>query len=402
MGNQVSLGTDGGNVGANAGPADYRALPLSTMEGIVTRFKDRVMAAQLASPPSREWVRKALHRQGAERCLTRMNRFTMDVIVRYGDALADLLCQYPDDVVSVLAYEFALGYQPSDRPGRLSDLEVLMRENEWADEWGIIWRHSVDGVGANPVGHPIQDWSQVDDYLARQMPDAHAPGRIAAALPTLEKLGSRKYCVGIIHNILFERLFSLRGMENTLADFHTNEPEVRRLCDALTDYVIGLIQEWGKTDVAAMFLTDDWGSQDALMISPVMWRRFFKEYYRRIFAEVHRWGKDVMFHSCGSIASIIPDLIEVGVDILDPMQPGPLNLAEVASHFGGKVAFSGGIDDQRLEDYSPQEVKDMVRRTIDILGRPYGNSYIVAAANAILPSVPLENLAAMVEACHEQ
>ncbi len=394
MGNQVSM--------ANSRPADYRDLPLSEMEKIVTRFKERVEAAQLASPPNKDWVRKALRREGADRCLTRMNRFTMDVIVRYGDDLADLLCQFPDDVVSVLAYEFALGYQPPDRPGRLSDFETLMRENEWADEWGIIWRHSVDGVGANPVGHPIHDWSQLDDYLANQMPNPHAPGRIAAALPALAKLGSRRYCVGVVHNILFERLFALRGMENTLADFHTNELEVRRLCDALTEYVIGLIQEWGKTDISAMFLTDDWGSQDALMISPMMWRRFFKEYYRRIFAEVHRWGKDVMFHSCGSIASIIPDLIEVGVDILDPMQPGPLDLAEVARQFGGKVAFSGGIDDQRLEDYSPQEVKDMVRRTIDTLGRPFGNSYILAAANAILPSVPLENLQAMVQACHEQ
>ena len=197
--------------------------------------------------------------------------------------------------------------------------------------------------------------------------------------------GPRRYCVGIVHNILFERLFALRGMENTLEDFHTHEVEVRRLCDALTEYAIGLIREWGKTDISAIFLTDDWGSQKALMISPAMWRRFFKEHYRRIFAEVHRWGKDVMFHSCGNIASIIPDLIEVGVDVLDPMQPGPLNLAEVARQYGGKVAFSGGIDDQRLEDYSPGEVRDMVRRTIDTLGRPYGNSYIVAAANAILP-----------------
>ena len=83
----------------NPAPADYRALPLSEMESIVTRFKERVEAAQLASPPNKDWVRKAMRRAGADRCLTRMNRFTTDVIVRYGDALADLLCQYPDDVV---------------------------------------------------------------------------------------------------------------------------------------------------------------------------------------------------------------------------------------------------------------------------------------------------------------
>jgi len=394
MGNQVPM--------ANSGPADYRALPLDAMEDIVTRFKERVDAAQLASPPNKERVRKALRREGADRCLTRINRFSTDVIVRYGDALADLLCQYPDDVVFIVPYEFTLGYQPPNRPGRLSNVEALMQEMEWVDEWGIGWKHAADGVGANPVNHPIKDWSQLDDYLRNQMPDPHEPGRLSGALPALAMHGPTKYCVGVLNLTLFERLFALRGMDCVLEDLYTNQKEIGRLCEALAGYAIGLVSEWGETDVSAIFLTDDWGSQNALMISPAMWRRHFKEHYRRIFAEVHRWGKDVLFHSCGNIASIIPDLIEVGVDVLDPLQPGPLNLAEVASKFGGKVSFSGGIDDQRLEDYSPQEVKEMVRRTIDTLGRPFGNAYIIAAANSILPSVPLENLQAMIQACHEQ
>jgi uroporphyrinogen decarboxylase len=394
MGNQVSM--------ANSGPADYRGLPLSEMENIVARFKERVDAAQLASPANKERVRKALRREGAGRCLTRMNRLSTDVIVRYGHALADLLCQFPDDVVFAVPYEFALGYQPPNLPGRLSNVEALMQEMEWVDEWGIGWKHAADGVGANPVSHPLKDWSQLDDYLRNQMPDPHEPGRLAAALPTLAKHSSSKYCVGVLNLTLSERLFALRGMEHVFEDFYTHEREIGRLCEALTEYAIGWISDWGKTDISAIFLGDDWGSQEALMISPAMWRRHFKEHYRRIFAEVHRWGKDVLFHSCGNIASIIPDLIEVGVDVLDPLQPGPLNLAEVARQFGGKVAFSGGIDDQRLESYTPQEVKDMVRRAIDTLGRPFGNSYLIAAANSILPSVPLENLQAMFEACHEQ
>jgi uroporphyrinogen decarboxylase len=331
-----------------------------------------------------------------------MNRYSMDVIVKYGDDLADVLCQYPDDVIYVLSYEFALGYQPAGRPGNVGTVEALMQEKTWVDEWGIGWKHAADGVGANPVEHPIKDWQQLEDYLHNQMPDPHAPGRLAAALPVLAKHGASKYCVGVLNNILFERLFALRGMDHVLEDFYLNEKEVGRLCEAVTDYGIGLISEWGKTEVSAIFLTDDWGSQNALMMSPPMWRRHFKEHYRRICAEVHRWGKDVIFHSCGNIASIIPDLIEVGVDILDPLQPGPLDLAEVARQYGGKVSFSGGIDDQRLEEYRPQEVKDMVRSTIDTLGRPFGNAYLIAAANAILPSVPLENLVAMIQAGHEQ
>lgn len=394
MGNPMSM--------IDSESTDYRSLPLTKMEDIVSRFKQRVDDAQAACPPNKEWVRKAVRRQGVERCPTRMNRLTTDVIVRYGDALADLLCEFPDDVVSIAPYDFALGYQAPDRPDRLTNVEALMREKSWVDEWGIGWMHAADGVGANPFRHPIKDWSQLNDYLDHRMPDPHEPGRLDAATPALAKFGSTRYCVGVLNLTLFERLFALRAMDQLLEDFYTHEEEVTRLCDALTDFAVGLIQEWGKTEVSAIFLSDDWGTQNALMISPPMWRRYFKERYRRIFAEVHRWGKDVLFHSCGSIAAIIPDLIEVGADILDPLQPGPLNLAEVARQYGGKVAFSGGIDDQRLEDYTPREVKDMVRRTIDTLGRPYGNSYIVAAANSILPSVPLENLEAMIQASHGQ
>jgi uroporphyrinogen decarboxylase len=394
MGNQVSI--------VNSQLTDYRTLPLTTMEDIVARFKDRVDAAQLASPATKERVRKAVHRQGAERCLTRMYRFSTDVIVRYGDALADLLCQYPDDVIFIVPYDFTLGYQAPGRPGRLTTVEAMMQEKEWVDEWGIGWKHAAGGVGANPVSHPLKDWSQLDDYLRNQMPDPRAPGRLDDAIPALARHGGSKYCVGVLNLSLFERLFAVRGMGEVLEDFYAHEKDISRLCEAVAEYAIGLVSEWGKTDVSAIFLTDDVGSQNALMMSPAMWRRHLKEHYRRIFAEVHRWGKDVWFHSCGNIASIIGDLIEVGVDVLDPLQPGPLNLAEVARQFGGKVAFSGGIDDQRLEDYSPQEVKDMVRRTIDTLGRPFGNSYILGAANAILPAVPLENLQAMIQACHEQ
>ena len=333
----------------------------------------------------------------------RMNRFSTDVIVRYGDALADLLCQYPDDLIFIPPYEFALGYQPPGRPDRLTDVEALMQEKEWVDEWGIGWKHAADGVGAESLpGIRSRIGPSLTTTCATRCPTPMSPDGWRRHGPRWPNIGSGKYCVGVVNLTLFERLFALRGMDCVFEDLYTNSKEIARLCEALTEYAIGFVSEWGKTDVSGIFLTDDWGGQEALMVSPAMWRRHFKQYYGRIFAEVHRWGKDVLFHSCGNIAAIIPDLIEVGVDVLDPLQPGPLNLAEVARQFGGKVAFSGGIDDQRLESYRPQEVKDMVRRNIDMLGRPFGNAYLIAAANAILPSVPLENLEAMFQACHEQ
>jgi uroporphyrinogen decarboxylase len=108
----------------------------------------------------------------------------------------------------------------------------------------------------------------------------------------------------------------------------------------------------------------------------------------------------VIFHSCGNITAIIGDLIDAGVDVLDPLQPEAVDLARVAREFGGKVAFSGGISDQRLVALSPQEVKDHVRWAIDTLGSRFGNAYLVSASNMMPPDIPLENLAALFEAAH--
>jgi len=317
------------------------------------------------------------------------------------DQLADIFCKYPDDVIHAQPYEICVGYQPPDRVDRVDAVKVLTESAEWTDEWGTRWGHRTGGLGATPVDVPLKDWSQLDDYLAHRIPDPNAPGRLASVKPMLSLHGETKYCVGVIHLALFERFHCLRGMENTFVDLGTNEREVHRLCHALTDYLVELVRRWGETPVSALFLTEDWGSQNHLMISLAMWRKYFKPHYRRVFDEIHRGGKDIIFHSCGNVMGIIPELIDLGVDVLDPVQPGAMEIEQVAKQFGGRIAFAGGIDDQRLEVYTPEEIREVVRRTVDILGRPFGQGYIGGPANVVPPTVPLENLEALIEAFHE-
>ena len=116
---------------------DYRTLPLSQMQAIVSRFEERVNAAQSGNPATKGSVKKAISRAGAQRCPVRLNRLSMDVIVRYGDALADLFCLFPDDLVFVQAYEFTIGYQTPDQKDHISRLQALMQAGEWTDEWGM-------------------------------------------------------------------------------------------------------------------------------------------------------------------------------------------------------------------------------------------------------------------------
>jgi uroporphyrinogen decarboxylase len=203
------------------------------------------------------------------------------------------------------------------------------------------------------------------------------------------------------HMALFERLHCLRGIENTFADFHLYPNEVHRLLDALTDYYVEIVRSWGRLGgVDGLLLTDDWGTQTSLMISPAMWRKFFAAPYRRICDEAHRCEMHVVFHSCGNVTAIIGDLIDAGVDVLDPLQPEAMDLAQVAKDYGGKVAFCGGISDQQLATLSPQQVRDHVRRTIDTLGSRFDNAYLVGPSNVLCPEVPLKNLRALFEACH--
>lgn len=380
---------------------DSAVLPLNQRLAIVARFEQKISSAQESSPPAREWVRKAIRSGGAARCPVRLKRLSLDVIVQFGDRLADLFCRFPDDVLHVQAYDMFVGYQPPEREDRINEVQVLTESAEWTDEWGTRWGHRTGGVGASPVDVPIKDWSQLDDYLARQMPDPNAPGRLAGAQPSLALHGERKYCVGVIHLALFERLHCLRGMGNIFLDLSINEKEVSQLCEAVADYLVELARRWCELPVSGIFLCDDWGSQSGLLISLRMWRKFFKPHYRRVFDEIHRLGRDIIFHSCGNVMGIIPDLIDLGVDVLDPVQPGAMDLKEVARQFGGQLGFCGGIDDQRLETYTPEEIKRVVRQAIDALGTPFGNRYIGAPANLVPPRVPFENLEALVEAFHQ-
>ena len=382
--------------------SDFRNLPMPEIEARIARFKRRVGAAQKAHPPTKDWVRKAFRGEGDGRCPVRINRLSLDIIVRYGDDLTDLFCEFPDDVLCIYPYEFAIGYQPADKADRINPVEVMMSDARWTDEWGVGWGHAFGGVGARPVEYPLTDWAQLDDYLKR-VPDARAPGRLDAAGEVLSTHGHDTYCMGVFVLGPFERLHTLRHMENLFLDFHDHPREVQRLLDVVEDHLLETIRWWAELGADAIYLTDDWGSQLALLISPAMWREFFKPRYTRIFAEMHRLGMDVFFHSCGNITQIVGDLIEAGVDILDPIQPVAMDVKEMARQFGGRIAFSGAIDDQELLCRgTPQQVKDTVREMIDTLGRPTGGRYMIAPANAMVPDIPLQNVQAFFEAAHDQ
>jgi len=140
--------------GRNSPATDYHTLPLTEMQAIVSRFWERVNAAQSANPPTKEFVRKAVRRVGTQRCPVRLARLSSDVIIQCGDELADLFCQFPDDAIFVQAYEATIGHQPPHRKDRVNSLQVLMQAGEWTDEWGTRWGHALGGGGRHACRKP--------------------------------------------------------------------------------------------------------------------------------------------------------------------------------------------------------------------------------------------------------
>jgi len=376
------------------------AIDLAAASAGIARFEERVRAAQLAAPPTRPLVEAAVRRR-APRPPVWLRRLNLDLILRHGDALIRLFEERPDDLGRVAAYDFMVGFP---RPGRKvpTPVEALLGDTEWTDEWGISWKHPVGSVGAVEVGHPIDDWGRLDEYIATGIPDPRIPGRLdAARAPAAAFRRAGTYTFGLIGPVFYQ-IFGIRGVENVLLDFYDHPAELARLVDALRDFALELIRGWAAVGVDSLLFLDDWGTQRALLMSPKLWREFFKPGYRALFAETHRLGMAAFLHSCGNVMEIVEDLIDAGLDVLDPIQAGAMDIAELARRFGGRLSFCGTIDVQDLLPRAkPSEVRDAIRRARDTLGRPFGNGLILAPTNTMGPDVPLENLRAMFEAARE-
>jgi uroporphyrinogen decarboxylase len=169
------------------------------------------------------------------------------------------------------------------------------------------------------------------------------------------------------------------------------------LRDAVAGEFIDQIRGIGARGADAVLLADDYGTQAAMLISPAHWRAFFRSCYEKMVSEIHSLGMHAWFHSCGYVRPIIPDLVEIGFDVLHPLQPSAMDLSEIAEAFGGQICFAGAVDVQAmlplLDEYG---VASEIRALIDLLDGPDGG-YIIAPTNSIMPDTPLENIAAMLD-----
>jgi hypothetical protein len=217
------------------------------------------------------------------------------------------------------------------------------------DEWGCLWES--DDASGSDMGQvkniPIEEWEDMENYV---FPDPKAEGRfegLEEALAAAEEKGL--YVQLNSPHCLFERMHFLRGFEDTLMDCLIDPDEIEALAVKLADFQIGIIEEayrLGKGRIHCYDTTDDWGSQTNMLVSPKVFREIFKPQYKRIFDKAHECGMDVRFHIDGKVNDILPDLIEVGANIINIHQPRLLGIDEVSAIAQGKVCFEVAVDIQ--------------------------------------------------------
>jgi uroporphyrinogen decarboxylase len=297
------------------------------------------------------------------------------------EKIKELQTQFPDDQLSIDA-----------SLNREEPVEVVGIPH-WVDEWGTGWANH--GYGANPEFHPLaSDFSLLDSY---SYPDAHLSDRLADMDRLVSGRGDR-YTLAHIEFTLFERMWLLRSFKNGLVDPYREPRRFAQLRDRILEFDLGMIDEWSKRGVDGFFFTDDWGTQEALLIRPADWRKFYKPAYQILFDRVHSQGAHVWMHMCGNILEILPDMIDMGLNVYNSVQPRAIDVHLLAKEYGGKVAFNGGVDVQETMVHgTPEDVKNEVRTLVDLFGR-YNGGYIGGLSHTVMPETPLDNVIALYEA----
>jgi uroporphyrinogen decarboxylase len=277
------------------------------------------------------------------------------------------------------------------------------------DSWGSGQKEIEDGVWY-PGIHPLADATTIEAIEDYPWPDMDDPYRVALVKEQARKLvQENQYAIMGTPWLLFpfERAFAMQGMDKFLLNMAMSPDFAKALLRKITDLcktLMGHFLDEAGDDLDIIKIGDDLGTQEKLMISPRMYRQILKPFHAEFIEFIKaRTKAKVFFHTDGDVFDLIEDFVEMGVDILNPIQTSAgkmANLSELKERYGDDIVFCGAIDTQRILPYgTPQEVKEEVKRVISILGE--GGGYMVASVHTIMSEVPPENILAMVDAVEE-
>jgi uroporphyrinogen decarboxylase len=275
--------------------------------------------------------------------------------------------------------------------------EIAPGSGYFRDDFGVLWNRN----GAD------KDIGFIDGYVITEpdittyrfpLPDEKT---FRSMLEKTVKESKDRFITVNMGFSMFERSWTLRGMENLLVDMITEPDFVDQLMDAIAAYNVHMMDIALEYDIDGFLFGDDWGQQKGLIMGPDYWRRFIRPGMAKMYEKAKSKGKYVFQHSCGDISEIFPDLIDMGLDAYQTFQPEIYDIQKVKTEYGSRLTFFGGISTQRLLPFaSPDKVREVTRKTLDIMGK--GGGYIAAPTHDIPGDVPPQNVIAMLDVLENQ
>jgi uroporphyrinogen decarboxylase len=269
----------------------------------------------------------------------------------------------------------------------------------YTDLYGSTWR--VDHQIPRLV-EPALKTPSLEGLVFPSLDAIFEPGWQEDALRAIEKQGDY-FLVAMFGVGVFDRSWWLRGFTEALMDAVAEPDFYAELIEQLADHQLTIIEQLVELSVDGIMFLDDWGYQSGILLGPERWRRFLKPHLARMYARVREAGKVVLTHCCGSVADVMPDLIEIGLDVLQSVQPEAKGMIpyELKRCYGTQITFWGGLGTQSTVPFAkPDEIEAEVAKLCREMGR--GGGYILAPSKPLQPDTPTKNAAAVVEAFLQQ
>lgn len=266
------------------------------------------------------------------------------------------------------------------------------RKSETVDAWGVRW--AADAEGGWVLEHPLAGLDDLRKYHPGNVIDRIDWEKVSGNIKQYQESA----CVTSYQNaLLFERAWSLLGFERLLYEMVDQPLAVETFLDTITEIQCAIARRYIELGIQVARTGDDWGSQRGMLFSPPLWRRMIKPRLETIWKIYQAHGIPIIHHSCGDIKPVIGDLIELGLDVLNPVQPEVMDVSFIAKEYGKHLSFYGGISVQNTLPYgNPEDIHREVKFCVQNLGQ-YGG-YIIAPAQAVTSDIPAENVQALLEA----
>lgn len=274
-----------------------------------------------------------------------------------------------------------------------------LKDSPYTDPWGCVWQTGENGITGSVHGHPLADWSSLDRFTPPDPENTDGTYQLnwdhIRSSARQQKENGEIVSGGLSHGHTFLRLQDLRGYENLIFDMQDGEPRLERLIGMVHDFNYGLVKRWLEVKPDIMSFPEDLGMQIGPMLSPDNFRRYIKPVYQSLMKPARQQGCIVHMHSDGDIRTLVDDLIDGGVQVIN-LQDLVNGIDWIAARFAGKTCIELDIDRQAITAHgTPGQIDALIRNEVETLGSTEGGLMMIYG---LYPGVPLRNIEALMSA----